>query len=79
MDRFLLCDLCGGELHEQVTSLMYQFHGNWYLFANVKADVCEQCSEKYIAGKTARDIEKSIMEKKTWDTYVKVPKVDLAV
>jgi YgiT-type zinc finger domain-containing protein len=73
-----LCDLCGGELQEKITSIMYQYQGNWYLFDNVKADVCEQCGEKYLPGKIARDIEKSFIEKKTWDTYIHVPKVDLA-
>lgn len=77
--RTFLCDLCGGELHKQVTSLMYQFQRNWYLFDNIKADVCEQCGEKYLPGKTARNIEKSLIEKAAWDTYIRVPKVDLAL
>jgi YgiT-type zinc finger domain-containing protein len=74
-----LCDLCGGELQEQITSIMYQFQGNWYLFVNVKAEVCDQCGEKYLPGETARNIEKSLTEKKTWETYIQVPKVNLAV
>jgi len=74
-----LCDLCGGKLHEEVTSIMYQFQGNWYLFDHVKADVCEQCGEKYLLGETARNIEKSLRENKNWDTYINVPKLDLAL
>ena len=73
-----MCDLCGGELQEKITSIMYQYLGNWYHFDNVKAEVCDQCSEKYIPGKIARNIEKCLIEKKTWNTYIHFPKVDLA-
>ena len=43
-----LCDLCGGELREKIASIMYQYQRNWYLFDNVKAEVCDQCGEKYL-------------------------------
>ena len=73
-----LCDLCGGELQEKITSTMYQYQGNWYLFENVKAEVCDQCGEKYLPGRTARDIENCLIDKKKCDTYIHVPKVDMA-
>ena len=73
-----LCDLCGGELQEKITSIMYQYQGNWYLVDNVRAEVCDQCSEKYLPGEMARNIERCVIKKKTWDSYINVPKVDLA-
>jgi YgiT-type zinc finger domain-containing protein len=74
-----LCDLSGGELQEKSAFITYLYReDNWYLFDNVKAKVCDQCSEKYIPGKIARNIEKCHIEKKTWNTYIHFPKVDLA-
>jgi len=53
-----LCDLCGGKLQEKITSIMHQYEGKWYLFDNVKAEICDQCGEKYLPGEISRDIKK---------------------
>lgn len=67
------CSFCGGEVKEQQVEMDYRYHGNLYVFQNVPAGVCQQCGEKYLLAKIAKEIEHRILTKKKWDKTISVP------
>lgn len=44
-----LCDLCGGELASDTTSLEIWRNENLIVLRDVPADVCQQCGEAYFS------------------------------
>jgi len=53
--------------------LVYQYKGKLYIFQNVPAGVCQQCKEKYLTAKVAKEIEHRIKTKEKWDKTITVP------
>ena len=55
--------------------LVYQYRGKLYIFQNVPAGVCQQCGEKYLTAKIAKEIEHRIQTKtkEKWDKTISVP------
>jgi len=53
--------------------LVYQYKGRLYIFQNVPAGVCQQCGEKYLTAKVAKEIEHRIMTKEKWAKTITVP------
>ncbi|GAF70931.1 unnamed protein product [marine sediment metagenome] len=67
------CSLCGGQVSEDKVELEYRYQGNLYIFQNVLAGVCQQCGEKYLPAKVAKEIEHRIRTKEKWDKTISVP------
>lgn len=72
MHKFDDCSFCGGEVKNEKVELDYRYNGKLYIFQNVPAGVCQQCSEKYLIGKVSKEIENRILKNK-WDKTITVP------
>lgn len=73
MHKYGDCSFCGGEVKEEKVELDYRYKGKLYTFQNVPAGVCQQCGEKYLVAKIAKEIEHRVQTKKNWDKAVSVP------
>jgi YgiT-type zinc finger domain-containing protein len=73
MHEYADCSFCGGEVKSDKVELVYQYKGKLYVFQNVPAGVCQQCSEKYLTAKVAKEIEHRIKTKEKWTKTIAVP------
>ncbi len=73
MHKYGDCSFCGGEVKEDKIELDYRYKGKLYIFRDVPAGVCQQCSEKYLTAKVAKEIEWRIQTKEKWDKTICVP------
>ncbi len=73
MHKYGDCSFCGGEVKEEKVELDYRYHGKLFIFQNVPAGVCQQCGEKYVPAKVAKEIEHRIQTKEKWDKTISVP------
>lgn len=73
LHKYADCSFCGGEVKEEKVELDYRYQGNPFIFQNVPAGVCQQCGEKYLTAKIAKEIERRIQTKETWDKTITVP------
>ena len=67
------CSFCGGVVEEKRVELDYWHAGELYIFRNVPAGVCQQCGEKYLTAKVAKEIERRLQTKEQWGMTVSVP------
>ncbi len=49
------CSFCGGEVKEDRVELDYRYKGKLFIFQNVPAGVCQQCGEKNLTAKVAKE------------------------
>lgn len=73
MHRYGDCSFCGGEVRDNRVELDYRYKGKPYIFQNVPAGVCQQCGERYLTAKVAKEIERRIRTKGKWEKTVSVP------
>jgi YgiT-type zinc finger domain-containing protein len=73
MRKYGDCSFCGGEVKEDKVELDYRYRGKLFIFQNVPAGVCQQCGEKYLIAKVAKEIERRIKTKEQWDKTISVP------
>ena len=73
MHKYGDCSFCGGEVKEDKVELDYRYQEELFIFQNVPAGVCQQCGEKYLSAKVAKEIEHRIQTKKKWDKTISVP------
>ena len=70
MHRYGDCTFCGGEVEGGRAELDYRCKGKLYVFQNVPVGICQQCGEKYLTARLAKEIEHKIHNKEEWDTIV---------
>ncbi len=73
MHKYGDCSFCGGEVKDERVELDYRYKGELYIFREVPAGVCQQCGEKYLTAKVAREIERRIQTKGKWDKTIPIP------
>jgi len=73
MHKYGDCSFCGGEVKEDKVELDYRYQGRLFIFQNVPAGVCQQCGEKYLTAKVAKEIEQKIRTKERWNKTIPVP------
>ena len=73
MHKYGDCSFCGGEVKGDRVELDYRYKGKLYIFKDVPVGVCQQCGEKYLTAKVAKEIEHRILTKETWDKTICVP------
>ena len=73
MHKYGDCSFCGGEVKGDKVELDYRYKGDLFVFQNVPAGVCQQCGEKYLTAKVAKEIEHRIQTKKKWDKTISIP------
>lgn len=61
-DKADRCDLCGGELRSGTTTLEIWRGGELIVIFDVPADVCQQCSEAYIAADVSERLDSFLEE-----------------
>jgi YgiT-type zinc finger domain-containing protein len=67
------CSFCGGEVKNKKVELDYRYKGKLYIFRDVPVGVCQQCNEKYLTAKVAKEIENRIKRKEKWNKTISVP------
>ena len=67
------CSFCGGEVKEEWVELDYRYQGKLYIFQDVPAGVCQQCGEKYLTARVAKEIERRIQTQGAWEKTVSIP------
>jgi len=78
MHKYADCSFCGGEVKNERVELDYRYKGKLYVFTEVPAGICQQCGEKYLTAKVAKEIERRIQTKEKWDKTISVPVDDLS-
>ncbi len=73
MHKYGDCSFCGGEVKGERVELDYRYEGKLYIFKDVPAGVCQQCGEKYLIAKVAKELELRIQTKEKWDKTILVP------
>ena len=73
MHKYGDCSFCGGEVTSERVELDYRYQGKLYIFQNVPAGVCQQCGEKYLTAKIAKEIEHRVQTKENWERTVSIP------
>ncbi len=73
MHKYGDCSFCGGEVKEGKVELDYRYQGKLFVFQNVPAGICQQCGEKYLTAKVAKEIEQRVQTKENWDKTISVP------
>jgi YgiT-type zinc finger domain-containing protein len=54
------CYYCGGKVTEKLIEVDFHWKGQFYLFENVPAGVCEQCGEKYFTAEVSENLDKLV-------------------
>ncbi len=73
MHKYGDCSFCGGEVNNDKAELDYRYKGKLYIFKDVPVGICQQCGEKYLTAKVAKEIERKIQTKQKWDKTICVP------
>lgn len=73
MHKYGDCSFCSGKVKEDKVELDYRYQGKLFIFQNVPAGVCQQCGEKYLTARVAKEIEHRIQTKEKWDKTISVP------
>ncbi len=62
-----------GQVLEELAELDYRHKGKLYVFREVPAGVCQQCGEKYLTARTAKQIEREMSTQPRWTETITVP------
>jgi YgiT-type zinc finger domain-containing protein len=73
MHKYGDCSFCGGVVKGEKVELDYRYKGKFYIFQDVPAGVCQQCGEKYLTAKVAKEIERRIRTKERCERTISVP------
>ena len=73
MHKYGDCSFCGGEVEEKKVELDYRYQGELFIFRDVPAGVCRQCGERYLTARVAKEIERRIKTKESWNKTISVP------
>lgn len=66
------CSYCGGTVKPAKIKVDLWWKAKLYVFENVPAGVCQQCTEKYFTATVAKRMETSI-RKNRWRRFIEVP------
>jgi YgiT-type zinc finger domain-containing protein len=67
------CSLCGGEVVPEHIRHTYHWNGRLFIFEDVPAGVCVQCSEVYFTAETVKTMEKTVLSKIRPKRTIRVP------
>ncbi len=74
------CDLCGGELRPDKTTLEIWLGEELLVIRDVSADVCQQCGEAYISAEISKKLDHFLAEHQRYrpERYIAVPQYSAA-
>ena len=73
------CPVCHGKMVRKTIRYSLEWKGEFVVFENVPADVCETCGERLMEGRTVDEINKNLWSMKPPKRHLQVPLYDLAV
>jgi len=57
MSDACVCPVCGGTLEDKAIQIDLRHKGKLVIIDGVPAQVCRQCGERLVSGRTSRDID----------------------
>ncbi|KAB2834606.1 MAG: YgiT-type zinc finger protein [Candidatus Brocadia sp.] len=72
------CPFCKGNIKICKINHMHKWKDEFYLFENIRAEVCKQCGEVFFFPDTLKLIDKCIVEKKKGKKTISVPVIEIA-
>jgi len=67
------CSFCDGEVVPEHIRHTYHWNGRLFIFEDVPAGVCVQCSEAYFTAETVKTMEKTVLGKIRPKRTIRVP------
>ena len=58
----MICEFCGGKTITKKVRRQHWLHGKLYIVDNVKAEVCQECGERYFHAKTLDAIDQFLQD-----------------
>jgi YgiT-type zinc finger domain-containing protein len=75
----MMCHFCGGQLHEELTTFVYEDNGKLIAVRNVPALVCESCGEKEYSPETTHRLYEYVTRAPRPAATLTVPMYDMAL
>jgi len=72
------CSFCGGEVTEQLVTVVRFYKGRIIIIENVPAGVCRQCGERYYRGAVVEEMERLMESSSKATRQVMVPVMEFA-
>jgi YgiT-type zinc finger domain-containing protein len=57
------CPICDDQLIDKEVSKTFKRYGQEFAYHNIKAEVCQNCGDRFLDGPTVTHIEREIREK----------------
>jgi len=77
-EKMKTCPFCKGDIDTRKINHMHRWNDKFYLFENIKAEVCKQCGEVFFLPDTLKMIDKYVLEKKTGKKTISVPVIEMS-
>lgn len=71
------CPFCKAPLKRKAIEHVHRWGGHWYLFKNVRAEVCSQCGETFLKPDVLRLLDTYTSTGKVGKTRVSIPVINL--
>ena len=73
------CPFCKGNIEARKIDHMHKWGNEFYLFENIRAEVCKQCGEVFFLPDTLKLIDKYVLEKKAAEKTICIPVIEMSV
>jgi len=71
------CPFCKGDIRVRNISHMHKWADEFYLFKNIKVEVCTQCGEVFFLPETLKLIDKYVGEK-SFKKTISIPVIEIS-
>ncbi|MEK6529023.1 MAG: YgiT-type zinc finger protein [Nitrospirota bacterium] len=72
------CPFCKGDIENRKINHMHKWGSEFYLFENIRAEVCRQCGEVFFFPDTLKLIDNYVVEKKTSQKTICIPVIEMS-
>jgi YgiT-type zinc finger domain-containing protein len=72
------CPFCKGDIDTRKINHMHKWKDEFYLFKNIKVEVCKQCGEVFFSPDTLKLIDKCVVEKKKGKKTISIPVIEIS-
>lgn len=73
----MTCEFCGCRTVKRIVKRQHWLHGKLYIIANVEAEVCLECGERYFHATTLDEIDKVLEAEHEVDSEMVVEVINL--
>lgn len=71
------CPFCHAPIQRKTIEHVHRWGGHFYLFKNVRAEVCSQCGEVFLRPEVLRLIDRYTVSGKVGKTHIRIPVINL--